>query len=593
MNATQELVPGGALVSDDGGEVPAEGLADLVSQVEVGVVQADQGDAGPGLHRAGAPGVELDVDAGILDPTRPQDPGVALHSGVGPDPGGVDRPVELGHEVQDIFLLGVAAPDIRGMVFDAPLDAGRAGLAHIDGHQVEPVFGRELKVQEHARLGGFRKSVALETGARGRGQFHVDPGVGQKHLIVSDAGLLPRFVHSRAIAGVGLVLIAHLDLERPGRWHHQQSGHGPFVDVTEPTDVLDVRIVAGLPAGVLVVGAEFDHAKGHPGTGSDHPAGVCTPHHGVDVIRRRRQRVRGTEDGSRSQPPIAEVDGVMARYPGPVRICDSIHRRQGHLEHRTAELGNDRKNPFPIEKHGQFGRGFETFQVDQERLSSLSLVLEFVMGSRHLADEDRGRRGQPCSNGCLEPHLIEEQPAATNGGELDRVASRAQAPGFQGQSDLLFAPTRPGARQRSFTRAPRQFELGGSPVDDHLQQGRVGGVRIHQIDHQGSLAVSPRRCQVEQDREHLGPSPRQSARSGPLIRRSWQHVRPGGGGGGLADQEEAVFPTEIPLQKIPIAVRCQREFRRGIIRRTDGPEGFRRHNRRRQQPIQGDQQNQR
>ena len=119
-----------------------------------------------------------------------------------------------------------------------------------------------------------REGVLVEAGAFGGSKLGADVGVLEQHGVVAGLGGFVIVRKARAIAGLGILACAGLELDLAGARHHEDveqvaAAGAAEMGVGEAHDGGVAAVVAGAPVPAVVVGirAELDGAEGNGGAG--------------------------------------------------------------------------------------------------------------------------------------------------------------------------------------------------------------------------------------------------------------------------------------------------------------------------------------
>jgi hypothetical protein len=131
-----------------------------------------------------------------------------------------------------------------------------------------------LKIENQICLIAGGKSIAMESGAVGRGQFGVDLVVLEEYGIVARLHVLVGVVEARAVSSVGIFAISRDEVRRTGPGHDEEvkqvaAAGSTEMRVAEAHDGVVRDVVTGTPVPAVIEGvwAELDCPEGHSRAG--------------------------------------------------------------------------------------------------------------------------------------------------------------------------------------------------------------------------------------------------------------------------------------------------------------------------------------
>ena len=483
--------------------------------------------------------------------------------------------------MQRIVLVGVIAPDTRRVLVARTLDPPVAHLPDRDIAQLEVILGLRMQLDENPPLAPVRREgEAAEAATRRGGHLGMDPVIGQVGRIAADSGLLGPLVDARTITLIGVALVADTHLQIAVCRHEAQTAERPLVDVAEAADRFERRLVTGLPAGILVVGRELDHTEGHPWSGSDHPPRMGRADARIDIVSQGLQGLRGPFDASGGH--LATV----AQHPVTTRPVAS-HGRHRHLEARAARLDAPAEKFAAIHLDTQHRRRIEPLDIDQQRLHTLAVAVQFIRSRRHIAHIQPFGLRRTHGRGSLERHTVEKDPRTLEDRYTHRIAALAQRAATQRHLEPAGCRTLevPGQRKRIDGRLLLAVTAAGSSrvigiiepepgilsVYAHLHQRREALGVVGQIDRQQAVAFGLS-VEAKEDIDFMGAPSRRGPGPAPRVGRPGQHIGEIGRRIGVTDQIEFVFVAEVPGQKVPESVGRKGESGRTAIRLAHRPD---------------------
>src|SRR5690606_285255 len=101
--------------------------------------------------------------------------------------------------------------------------------------------------------------VTLEAGPRQGGQLRADVVIGKINAVVAQRSFLRGFIYFRTVSTLLPTFITDKRKQFARYGKRPQSGHGPFMNMTEGADRFKYRIIARLPALVLIIRTQFNH----------------------------------------------------------------------------------------------------------------------------------------------------------------------------------------------------------------------------------------------------------------------------------------------------------------------------------------------
>ena len=433
------------------------------------------------------------------------------------------------------------------------LDPPVAHLPDRDIAQLEVILGLRMQLDENPPLAPVRREgEAAEAATRRGGHLGMDPVIGQVGRIAADSGPLGPLVDARTITLIGVALVADTHLQIAVCRHEAQTAERPLVDVAEAADRFERRLVTGLPAGILVVGREFDHTEGHPRSGSDHPPRMGRADARIDIVGQGLHGLRGPFDA-----PGGHL-ATVAQHPVTARPVDTQHRRR-----------------------------IEPLDIDQQRLHTLAVAVQFIRSRRHIAHIQPFGLRRTHGRGALERHTVEKDPRTLEDRYAYRIAALAQRAATQRHLEPAERRTLevPGQRKRIDGRLLLAVTAAGSSrvigiiepepgilsVYAHLHQRREALGVVGQIDRQQAVAFGLS-VEAEEDIDLMGAPSRRRPGPAPRVGRPGQHIGEIGRRVGVTDQIKFVFVAEVPGQKVPESVGRKGESGRTAIRLAHRPD---------------------